>query len=150
MTRIIRVLPNCSLLCKSHDRISKGRSITLIRGKRTTSGAGALDAALKGKSKNTKLLSDDIFSGETTAKRVLSRKQGSNYNNTMPPPIYPSPPPPPPRKGIRRYVLPFTLLVSAAVAVFVLTLEDDEDDDFWKDVESGRILLDDEDEDEEE
>ena len=122
----------------STRRLEQPYNLTVTRGKRT---AGALDAALKGKKVP---VNSAQSSGEDAAKRLLSR-----HDLNTPPPIIPSPPPPPPRRGIRRYILPTSLLFSAAIAAFVLTLEDDEDENFWKDVETGRILLDDDEDDDE-
>jgi hypothetical protein len=58
------------------------------------------------------------------------------------PPIIPPPPPPPPRGGASRFALPFTLLTTLWIVVYVYrNNQNDATSDYWRKMESGQIVL---------
>lgn len=113
---------------------------------------GALDAAIKGKEGPSLSSNNANVTASNVSKAHYKPKVGSikiKYTDANPPPIIPSPPPPPPRRGIRRYIWQITLAGTIGLFAFIYSLGEDEDDGFWKDVESGRILMEDDDDEEE-
>jgi hypothetical protein len=69
--------------------------------------------------------------------------------NTLKPPVWTLPPQPPKKSIADKVVYPITLLVVASFAAWVYLNPDDEDmKDYWRRVETGEILLDDDEDDE--
>jgi hypothetical protein len=65
---------------------------------------------------------------------------------TMKPPVWTAPPHPPTKTLAERVVFPASLVIAAGIGLLVYMNPEEEDmKDYWKRVESGQILLDDDD-----
>ena len=63
---------------------------------------------------------------------------------TMKPPVWTAPPHPPTKTLAEKIVFPMTLLTVAGIVLWVyMTPEEEDMTEYWKRVESGQILLDD-------
>jgi hypothetical protein len=69
---------------------------------------------------------------------------------SKPPPITPSPPPPPPKRGLSRYAFPASLLVTLGLTVYIYINNKNDSYEYWRTMQSGGAILDEDDDDEDE
>lgn len=61
---------------------------------------------------------------------------------TVLPPIPRSPPPPPPRPGMKKYVFPLSVLVTAGVVAYFYVNNQNDNLEFWQAMQEGRATVD--------
>eukprot|EP00557_Chaetoceros_sp_GSL56_P007405 CAMPEP_0176493828 /NCGR_PEP_ID=MMETSP0200_2-20121128/9752_1 /TAXON_ID=947934 /ORGANISM="Chaetoceros sp., Strain GSL56" /LENGTH=148 /DNA_ID=CAMNT_0017891507 /DNA_START=17 /DNA_END=463 /DNA_ORIENTATION=- len=72
---------------------------------------------------------------------------------TIIPPLYKSPPPPPPKPGLQKYLFPFTVALSAGIAIYFYLNNSNDSKEYWEAMQTGGVLpgtYDDDDDDDDE